>query len=82
VIGGAFTTISGLPSPYLARLNVDGSLDTSFNATANAPVNSVLVEPSGQLLVGGAFTTIAAKAPPTSQGSGQPGRGLVVHSLD
>ena len=30
VIGGAFTTVSGLSRPRVARLNSDGSVDTDF----------------------------------------------------
>ncbi|HEU5397065.1 MAG TPA: sigma-70 family RNA polymerase sigma factor [Verrucomicrobiae bacterium] len=30
LIGGMFTTVNGIPCPHLARLNPDGSLDTTF----------------------------------------------------
>jgi hypothetical protein len=58
VIGGAFTSVSGHPRNYLARLNADGSLDESF--TPNLPsgvfgigaadVRAVLVQPDGRIL--------------------------------
>lgn len=42
----------------IARLNVDGSLDTSFNVGtgANAEVATVVVQSDGKLIVGGSFT--------------------------
>ena len=62
VIGGAFTTVDGTNLNYIARLNADGSLDTSFNPGygfgANNLVNSVVVQTNGQILVGGLFTQV------------------------
>jgi hypothetical protein len=31
IVGGVFTNFSGFPRQYLARLNIDGSVDTSFD---------------------------------------------------
>src|SRR5207253_2492897 len=42
----------------IARLNVDGSLDSSFNPGANAPITTVALQPDGKILVGGGFTTL------------------------
>ncbi|NBV24849.1 MAG: hypothetical protein EBS05_23385, partial [Proteobacteria bacterium] len=60
VVGGAFTTFGGLTKNGLTRLNVDGSLDTSFNSGvgANGPVLNVALRSNGKLMVVGAFTTI------------------------
>ncbi len=62
VIGGDFTSVGGVPRNRVARLNADGSLDALFlNAPAsgfNGEVNSVLVDGSGRIVVGGAFTAI------------------------
>jgi uncharacterized delta-60 repeat protein len=60
LIGGAFTTYNGVARGYVARLNADGSLDSSFLATgagANGVVNSLVVQSDGKILIGGAFTT-------------------------
>jgi len=59
VIGGYFTAINGVSRPYLARLDVNGSLDLAFNpgAGANNYVWTLLMEPDGALVAGGAFTT-------------------------
>ena len=57
VIGGDFTNFSGVASGRLARLNLDGSIDTTFKLGTGADnqVNAVLVQPDGKILVGGAF---------------------------
>jgi uncharacterized delta-60 repeat protein len=36
-----------------------GSVDTTFNVIANGQVNSVLTQPDGRILIGGAFSTVA-----------------------
>jgi uncharacterized delta-60 repeat protein len=63
LIGGNFTSVgggTGLTSVrhHLARLNSDGTVDTSFNPGANNTVDVVIVQPDGKILVGGAFTTL------------------------
>jgi len=64
LIGGAFNALqpNGAASPtpvaYLARLNSDGSIDTTFNPTPNAQVDAIYVEPNGTILIGGGFTTL------------------------
>ncbi|MDR3456204.1 MAG: Calx-beta domain-containing protein [Verrucomicrobiae bacterium] len=65
ILGGDFDTVEGVSSGGVARLNVDGSLDTSFNpgiGTYNPdtgstdPIHAIALQPSGQILIGGAFT--------------------------
>jgi len=60
LIAGGFTTINGQTRNYLARLNQDGSLDTSFDAnlptgTSNQPVQlySMDVQTDGKILIAG-----------------------------
>lgn len=63
-VGGAFSTLDGTASPGVARLNDDGSVDTSFatGLGANGTVYAVVAYPTnsianaGKVLVGGAFT--------------------------
>jgi uncharacterized delta-60 repeat protein len=67
ILGGQFSTLRpsiGLPAGRnnLARVNVDGSLDLSFDPNANGPIRAVVLQPDGKLLVGGDFTTIAGTA--------------------
>lgn len=59
VIGGNFTTYNGTPRSGLARLNPDGSLDTSFDVGSgvNSWVRSLRVQSDGHVLVSGWFTT-------------------------
>jgi len=64
LIGGEFTTFSGVPAPRIARLNADGTLDTSFvsgvGPAGGLPttfVSAIAVQPDGKLVLGGQFTT-------------------------
>jgi len=49
---------------YIARLNADGSLDTSFNVGtgANALVQAIALQTDGKVLIGGSFTTVNDEA--------------------
>ncbi|MCU0431705.1 MAG: hypothetical protein MUF42_17220, partial [Cytophagaceae bacterium] len=57
VIVGAFTTFNGVSRNRVARLNSDGSLDTSFDpgTGANADVHSVAIQVDGKIWIGGEF---------------------------
>lgn len=48
IIAGAFTTVKGLARPGIARLNADGSGDSSFNPAASFGVLNVNVLGVGQ----------------------------------
>ena len=57
LIGGDFTSVNGLSRNYIARLDTDGSLDTTFlNGLAGADrfVGLLAVQPDGRVLIGGA----------------------------
>jgi uncharacterized delta-60 repeat protein len=60
LLGGTFTHFNGTTLNYFGRLNVDGSLDTNFNASIGtgpgSSVNAILLQPDGKILVGGSFT--------------------------
>ncbi len=60
VIGGDFTAVNGVARNRIARLNTDGSLDSSFapSSGANDDVDSVAVQSDGKILIGGDFTTV------------------------
>ncbi|MGI8605361.1 MAG: immunoglobulin domain-containing protein [Verrucomicrobiales bacterium] len=60
LIAGAFTFVDGLPHRSVARLQQDGSLDETFQAQVSGVASSVVVRPSGKILIGGA---LAADAP-------------------
>jgi uncharacterized delta-60 repeat protein len=63
LIGGNFTLVKGASRNGIARLNADGTLDPTFNPGSgagpaeNARVNGILVQPDGQILIGGWFAT-------------------------
>jgi len=64
LIGGNFTDAGGDPNTdYVARLNADGTRDTSFTPPAlNNEVDSVAVLSDGKYLIGGFFTDAGGNA--------------------
>jgi uncharacterized delta-60 repeat protein len=58
LIGGSFGSYSGITSNRIARLNTNGSYDTSFNIGTgfNFTVENIFVQSDGKILVGGQFT--------------------------
>lgn len=60
-VAGAFTSINGTTRRRLARLRLDGSLDTSFAPAVNARVKDV-VPVGSRLFIGGSFTTVSGVA--------------------
>lgn len=63
LIAGSFDTVNGQPRNHLARLNADGSLESTatFNigAGANGLIRQVAAQADGKLVVWGAFTTFS-----------------------
>ena len=57
-MGGVFATIGGQARARIARLNPDGTADTTFNPNANANVHCIAVQGDGKIVVGGYFTNI------------------------
>ena len=64
IIGGAFTAVGGLSYAHLARLNVDGTVDTTFTNPAIDPgwIATIVVQADGKILVGGTFTAVGGQA--------------------
>ena len=63
VIGGPFTTYSGSAAVGIARLNSDGTLDTTFNPGSGLTgVNTISILPGGKIFVAGTFTTVSGVA--------------------
>ncbi len=62
VVGGNFTGLGGVTGTtarnHIGRLNVDGTVDPSFNPGTNGPVLAVAVQPDGKILAGGNFTSV------------------------
>jgi uncharacterized delta-60 repeat protein len=65
MIGGDFTGVNfDNNKKYLARLNADGSLDTSFAPVLNAPVLGLKIQPNGKVLVSGAMSVVNTSVRP------------------
>jgi uncharacterized delta-60 repeat protein len=60
LIGGEFTNVSGFSRHGIARLNADGSLDTSFEPGVSGEnvVRSIALPGNGQVLIGGYFRSV------------------------
>ncbi|EEF57641.1 delta-60 repeat domain-containing protein [Pedosphaera parvula] len=58
VIGGYFASVNGTTRNNIARLNVDGSLDTAFTTGTDFAVRTVAQQTDGKLIVGGDFTAV------------------------
>ena len=61
VIAGDFTSVNGIALNHVARLNPDGSVDTSFNPGVgpDGTVNAVAVDAFGRVIIGGAFDMVS-----------------------
>ena len=64
VIGGGFTIVDGTARNFVARLNTNGTLDSSFNPGAGPDnvVFAVALQSDGKVLIGGWFTTVDGPA--------------------
>ncbi len=64
IVGGRFTSFSGVPCDGLVRLNSDGTVDGSFELGTNdvAEVNALLMQTGGGVLVGGVFDQFRGSA--------------------
>ncbi|GAA5117743.1 choice-of-anchor D domain-containing protein [Luteolibacter yonseiensis] len=58
ILAGDFESVAGIPRGHIARLNVDGTVDTSFNPTADNVVRGVALQPDGKILICGWFTSL------------------------
>ncbi|MBI2926341.1 MAG: delta-60 repeat domain-containing protein [Verrucomicrobia bacterium] len=60
LLGGSFAMINGSPRGGLARLNRDGSLDTTFapGSGVNDRIKVMKALPQGQVLLAGSFTKV------------------------
>jgi uncharacterized delta-60 repeat protein len=64
IIGGQFTSYNGIAINRIARLNTNGTLDTTFNqgagvtgGTSSTGVNTISIQSDGKIIIGGEFTT-------------------------
>ena len=66
LIGGTFQTFGGHPCTNLARINLDGSLDTTFRPNPDSrpypgqgAVNTLAIQADGKILIGGYFDRVS-----------------------
>ena len=59
IIAGSFTSYNGIPSNKIARLNNDGSLDTSFSSGSGSNFSIFIldIQDDGKILASGDFTS-------------------------
>lgn len=64
VIGGDFTIVRGVGISRVARLNTDGSLDSTFNPGSgpNGSVRNIAIQPDGRIVIVGHFTSVGGVA--------------------
>jgi uncharacterized delta-60 repeat protein len=68
LVGGSFTTYSGSTATYLARLNVSGSLDTTFTSgqsgvgSFNSAPTALGLQSDGKVIAYGNFTTYSGSS--------------------
>ena len=60
VIGGKFTQLNGANRGNIARLNTNGTLDTSFNLIfgVSSPVLDLALQSNGSIIIGGEFGSV------------------------
>jgi hypothetical protein len=63
IVGGDFTSVQGVPALRLAKIGLDGAIDTSFRtgAAADGPVDTVAVDSVGRVLGGGRFGRVEGR---------------------
>jgi uncharacterized delta-60 repeat protein len=59
LVGGEYTSLNGISTPYFTRLKPDGTIDESFNTGTgfNDKVYTSYNQPDGKIIVGGSFTS-------------------------
>ncbi len=60
LLGGSFQTqfVGGTAARYLARVNADGTPDTTFVPNLDSFVNAIVVQTDGKAVIGGQFTSV------------------------
>ncbi|HQQ73900.1 MAG TPA: RHS repeat-associated core domain-containing protein [Pseudomonadales bacterium] len=58
ILGGHFQNLNGTAAPYLARLNTDGSIDSTFAAIPDSNVSTIALDAGGNVVIGGDFSHV------------------------
>ena len=61
LIGGEFSSVNGVARTRVARLNANGTLDTTFDPGVgpNDSVRALAFQPDGGIVIGGSFTSVS-----------------------
>jgi uncharacterized delta-60 repeat protein len=67
IVGGQFANVQpnggiSVSRSNIARFNADGSFDPDFNPGTDGPVRAIVLQPNGQIVIGGDFTSVGGKA--------------------
>ncbi|WP_337042836.1 FG-GAP-like repeat-containing protein [Emticicia sp. 17c] len=64
LIAGKFTSYNGVTRNGLARINADGSLDTTFNPATeeDADINAIVEQTDGKIIIAGIFSSYGGVA--------------------
>ena len=64
IASGSFTTFNSTLAERIVRLNPDGSIDNTFSPGVgfNNSVNKIILQPDGNIIAAGTFTTFGASA--------------------
>jgi len=62
LLGGEFTTLGGQSRTHLGRLNVDGTLDITFNPALTGTLYGLAIQTDGKVLVEGFFTSLGGQS--------------------
>ncbi|MGQ0540847.1 MAG: delta-60 repeat domain-containing protein, partial [Blastocatellia bacterium] len=61
LIGGGFTTVNGVTKNRIARLNATGTIDSTFDSSADVYVDTIAIQADGKILIGGAFGNVGGQ---------------------
>jgi hypothetical protein len=62
LIGGRFSYVNGVARNNLARLNVDGSVDLSWDPNVDNSVQAIAVDSNGNVYIGGGFLAVGGQS--------------------
>lgn len=62
VICGSFTSFNGAPGGYVARLNPNGSVDTSFTSSVSYWTRCLALQKDGKIIAGGFFNSAGGQS--------------------
>ncbi|MEK8020044.1 MAG: PQQ-binding-like beta-propeller repeat protein, partial [Candidatus Parabeggiatoa sp.] len=75
LIGGNFTYVNNTPRKYIARLNTDGSLDTTYTLDLSGKVDAIVLQPDGKILISEEYYLIRFNTDGTVDNTFDPGTG-------